>query len=36
MPQGRISLSRADVAHFLLGEVERDAHVRQIVGVAGA
>jgi putative NADH-flavin reductase len=35
MPQGRLSLSRADLAHFLLGEVERGAHVRQIVGLAG-
>jgi putative NADH-flavin reductase len=34
LPRGSISLSRADVAHFLLGEVERGAHVRQIVGMA--
>jgi putative NADH-flavin reductase len=27
--------SRADVAHFLLDEVERAEHVRQIVGLAG-
>jgi putative NADH-flavin reductase len=34
MPQGSLSLSRADVAHVLLGEVERCEHVRQIVGIA--
>jgi len=27
-------LSRADVAHFLLDEVERKQHVGQIVGLA--
>jgi putative NADH-flavin reductase len=35
MPSGRISISRADVAHFLLDALERDAHARQIVGMAG-
>jgi putative NADH-flavin reductase len=35
MPHGRISVSRADVAHFLLGEVEDAAHTRQIVGMTG-
>jgi putative NADH-flavin reductase len=35
MPRGSLSIGRADVAHFLLGEVKRDAHVRQIVGMAG-
>jgi putative NADH-flavin reductase len=35
MPQGRISISRADVAHFLLGELEGEAHARQIIGMAG-
>ena len=35
MPRGRISISRADVAHFLLGELEGDGHVGQIVGMAG-
>lgn len=35
MPRGRISISRADVAHFLLGELEGDGHVDQIVGMAG-
>jgi putative NADH-flavin reductase len=36
MPDGRISISRADVAHFLLGALEGDAHARQIVGMAGS
>ena len=35
MPHGRISISRADVAHFLLGELESDAHAREIIGMAG-
>jgi putative NADH-flavin reductase len=35
LPRGSISLSRADVAHFLLDELERGAHVHQIVGMAG-
>jgi putative NADH-flavin reductase len=30
------SISRADVAHFLLEELERGAHIRQIVGLASA
>jgi putative NADH-flavin reductase len=34
-PPGKRTLSRADVAHFLLDELERGAHVRQIVGQAG-
>jgi putative NADH-flavin reductase len=35
MPEGAGALlSRADVAHFLLDEVERAQHVRQIVGLA--
>jgi putative NADH-flavin reductase len=34
MPRGKRSLSRADVAHFLLCEVEQGAHARQIVGMA--
>jgi hypothetical protein len=34
MPPGRWWVSRADVAHFLMGEVERAAHARQIVGMA--
>jgi putative NADH-flavin reductase len=36
IPHGGMSISRADVAHFLLGELERDAHARQIVGMARA
>jgi putative NADH-flavin reductase len=35
LPRGSLTLSRADVAHFLLDELERGAHVRQIVGMAG-
>jgi putative NADH-flavin reductase len=35
MPRGRLSVSRADVADFLLNEVARGAHRRQIVGMAG-
>jgi putative NADH-flavin reductase len=35
MPRGRRSVSRADVAHFLLDEVEERRHVHQIVGMAG-
>lgn len=35
MPPGaRLTVSRADVADFLLGELERPAHVRRIVGLA--
>lgn len=35
MPDGaRLTISRADVAHFLLDEVERPAHVHRIVGLA--
>jgi putative NADH-flavin reductase len=32
-PRGSV-ISRADVAHFMLDEAERGAHIRQIVGVA--
>lgn len=35
MPHGRISVSRVDVAHFLLDELEESRHVHQIVGMAG-
>jgi putative NADH-flavin reductase len=35
MPRGSRLVSRADVADFLLDEVERGAHRRQIVGMAG-
>jgi putative NADH-flavin reductase len=35
MPSGaRLTVSRADVAHFLLEEFERRAHVQRIVGLA--
>ena len=34
-PPGKRMLSRADVAHFLLDELHRGAHLRQIVGQAG-
>jgi putative NADH-flavin reductase len=33
MPRGRQSISRADVAHFLLEEVEHPRHVRRMVGI---
>jgi len=29
------AISRADVAHFLLRELEQNAHIRQIVGITG-
>jgi putative NADH-flavin reductase len=35
MPRGRGWVSRADVAHFLLDEVEQRGHPHQIVGMAG-
>lgn len=34
LPPGGRSVSRADVAHFLLDTLEAGAHVRQIVGMA--
>jgi uncharacterized protein YbjT (DUF2867 family) len=34
MPRGGFSVSRADVAHFLLEELEHRAHVHQMVGMA--
>jgi|SRR5215470_10978594 len=34
MPRGKWWVSRADVAHFLLRELQQDAHVRQVVGIA--
>ncbi len=34
MPRGGSSVSRADVAHFLLEELERGAHVGRVVGMA--
>jgi uncharacterized protein YbjT (DUF2867 family) len=36
MPRGGHSLSRADVAHFLLEELDRRAHVRRMVGMASS
>jgi putative NADH-flavin reductase len=33
---GAASIRRADVAHFLLDEAERPAHVRRLVGIAHA
>jgi putative NADH-flavin reductase len=36
MPRGRRALSRADVAHFLLEELEQRAHIHRIVGMAAA
>lgn len=36
LPRGRLVVSRADVAHFLLDELENGRHSRQIVGMAGA
>jgi putative NADH-flavin reductase len=34
LPQGGFLISRADVAHFMIGEVEAPAHLKQIVGIA--
>jgi uncharacterized protein YbjT (DUF2867 family) len=34
LPPGRRIVSRADLAHFLLEELERGAHRHQIVGMA--
>lgn len=31
---GAATISRADVAHFLLGEAEHPAHIGRIVGIA--
>jgi putative NADH-flavin reductase len=36
MPRGGRSVSRADVAQFLLDELERGIHVRRVVGMASA
>jgi putative NADH-flavin reductase len=35
MPRGSVSVSRADVAHFMLDELARNTYARQIVGMAG-
>ncbi len=34
LPKGGFLISRADVAHFMIGEAETPAHLQQIVGVA--
>jgi putative NADH-flavin reductase len=34
IPRGGFSISRADVAHFLLEAVEQDAHLQQVVGLS--
>jgi putative NADH-flavin reductase len=34
LPRGGFLISRADVAHFLIGEAENPTHLKQIVGVA--
>jgi putative NADH-flavin reductase len=34
-PPGKRTVSRADVAHFLLDELDRGAHVHHVVGQAG-
>jgi putative NADH-flavin reductase len=31
---GAATISRADVAHFLLDEVERSGHLQRVVGIA--
>jgi putative NADH-flavin reductase len=35
LPRGGRAVSRADIGHYLVDELERSAHVRQIVGTAG-
>ena len=35
MPHGGMAVSRADVAHYLLDELEHCGHLRQIAGMAG-
>jgi putative NADH-flavin reductase len=34
LPEGGFVISRADVAHFMIGEAEKPFHVKQIVGTA--
>ena len=34
LPKGGLLISRADVAHFMIGDAENPTHVRQTVGVA--
>ncbi|MGZ3422286.1 MAG: NAD(P)-dependent oxidoreductase [Polyangiales bacterium] len=36
MPRGGSTVSRADVAHFMLEALERNTHVRHMVGMASA
>ena len=33
LPKGGFLISREDVAHFMIGEAENPAHLKQIVGV---
>jgi putative NADH-flavin reductase len=33
LPGGGFRVSRADVAHFMLGEVQANRHLRKVVGV---
>ena len=35
LPSGKVMVSRSDVAHFLLTELEQHAHSRRIAGIAG-
>lgn len=34
LPKGGFVISRADVAHFMIGEAENPTHLKQIIGVA--
>ncbi|EEF62038.1 NAD(P)-dependent oxidoreductase [Pedosphaera parvula] len=34
LPKGGFLISRADVAHFMIGEAEKPSHLKQVVGVA--
>jgi putative NADH-flavin reductase len=34
IPRGGFSISRADVAHFLLEAIEHDAHLKQVIGLS--
>jgi putative NADH-flavin reductase len=34
LPRGGFLISRADVAHFMIGEAENPSHLNQVVGVA--
>jgi putative NADH-flavin reductase len=35
LPNGKRTISRADVADFLIGTIERGEHIRSVVGMAG-